>query len=109
MTGLKPLTAITGLLAWITVVSCATRSEPATEVHEISELWVAPTNLEERDLFYGPGGRSNAPDSNGRFTLTDFKQKGWNPGYDATDEKGREWSIKLGVESRVEVTLSRIL
>jgi hypothetical protein len=76
---------------------------------DLAELWQEPTDLEQRDLFYGPGGRAHEPDSNGSFTLVKLKEKGTNPGYDLVDERGREWAVKLGREARVEVAISRVL
>lgn len=106
---LKSLTAIVGIAGWGAVQGCTSNSVAARATAEMSELWEAPTDLEQRDLFYGPGGKALAPDSNARFTLVRLKDHGRNAGYTVVDERGREWSAKLGVESRVEVTVSRIV
>jgi hypothetical protein len=76
---------------------------------KMSELWEDPKDLEQRDLFYGPGGRENYPDTTARFKVKKVKQTGTQPGYDVIDSKGQEWSVKLSTEARVEVTLSRIV
>lgn len=75
----------------------------------MDELWIAPTDLASRDLYNGQFGAKNAPDPNERFEVTSVKTSGTQPGYDVKDSKGREFSVKLGVEPRVEVTVSRIL
>jgi hypothetical protein len=67
-----------------------------------------PTDLETRDLFYGPGGPDLAPRS-AAYAFVARKTTGRNPGYDVRDPMGRLWSVKLGEESQSEVTASRIL
>jgi hypothetical protein len=90
-------------------VSCAHNSHMrAATGASIDELWIAPPDITQRDLFVGPGGDRLMPDPNDRYEVTDIKVTGTQPGYDVKDGKGREWSVKLGVESRVEVTASRI-
>jgi hypothetical protein len=105
MTGVRRLTLI------VAVAACggAPDTQATRDTPDVAELWQAPSNLESRDLFYGPGGRALAPDSNGRFTLVKHKEKGTNLGYDVVDDRGREWSVKLGKEARVEVAISRVI
>lgn len=88
---------------------CSLSSQSAVSSPNVSELWEDPTDLEQRDLFYGPGGLTLAPAENSRFKLHKIKDHGRNAGYTVFDERGREWSAKLGVESRVEVAVSRIV
>jgi hypothetical protein len=76
---------------------------------KLSELWEDPKDLEQRNLFWGPGGPENAPDTSGKFTVKNVKMTGTQPGYDVVDSKGREWSVKLSTEARVETALSRIV
>ncbi len=89
-------------------MGCA-REQPPRVAPDMAELWEAPADLEQRDLFYGPGGAALAPDSTARYSLVKVKDHGRSAGYSVVDERGRAWSAKLGVESRVEVTLSRIV
>lgn len=94
----------------VTTVSCAQRGHMrAAKGAQIDELWVAPTDIAQRDLFIGPGGDLVPPDPADRFEVTEEKVTGTQPGYDVKDSKGREWSVKLGEESRIEVTASRIV
>jgi hypothetical protein len=72
-------------------------------------LWESPTNLEHRDLRYGPGGPERAPAANGQYHFVKIKTTGTQPGYDVRDERGRAWSVKQGVEGRTEVVVSRLL
>lgn len=80
-----------------------------------ASLWVEPTDLESRDLFYGPWGSETAPDPKGVYRLVERKHTGVNLGLTVKDEKGREWSVKqpypggLDPEGPVEVVVSRLL
>lgn len=110
--------AIVALIATIGVVACAGVKVPkaqTTPAPPAASLWVAPSNLSERDLFLGPWGSEHAPDPNGVYTLIERKHTGVNLGLTVKDDKGREWSVKqpfsggLDSEAPVEVVLSRLL
>lgn len=100
--------AIGSLLAAL-VAACAPNSHwhPRGDA-TMDELWREPRNLAARDLYAGEFP-SSAPDSRDRFVVTGTKTSGTQSGYDVKDSKGREWSVKVGIESRVEVTVSRIV
>jgi hypothetical protein len=80
-----------------------------------ASMWVEPTDLAGRDVFYGPWGADHAPDPAGVYKLVERKHTGVNLGLTVTDDKGREWSVKqpfpggLDSEAPVEVALSRLL
>ncbi|MGQ0539859.1 MAG: hypothetical protein ACT4R6_13000 [Gemmatimonadaceae bacterium] len=76
---------------------------------KMAQLWQEPSDLEQRGLFYGRGGAAQAPDSDGVFEFVKEKESGTQPGYDVRDALGREWSVKLGVEARTEVVVSRLV
>ncbi|MGQ0647086.1 MAG: hypothetical protein ACT4P7_05915 [Gemmatimonadaceae bacterium] len=90
-------------------LGCAIHRRPTVSPSTMAELWEEPTDIEQRDLLHGPGGPSASPQAGGRFRFVALKSTGTQPGYDVKDEKGQEWSVKLGVESRVEVAVSRIV
>lgn len=81
----------------------------------VASLWTAPTDLADRDLFYGPWGPERAPDPAAIYTLVAIKRTGVNPGMTVRDPQGREWSVKQAAtderpdEGPVEVVLSRVL
>jgi hypothetical protein len=87
---------------------------PPAEAH-IAELWEAPSDLMDRDLFYGPWGAANAPDPQATYSLVRLKDHGTNPGVTVHDPQGREWHVKQaphnrqGAEGPIEVVLSRVL
>lgn len=80
-----------------------------------ASMWVEPTDLATRDLYYGPWGRENAPDPKDVYDLVELKHSGVNLGMTVKDSKGREWSVKqpypgnLDSEAPVEVVVSRLL
>jgi hypothetical protein len=80
-----------------------------------TSMWVEPTDLATRDLYYGPWGREHAPDPNDVYELVELKHSGVNLGMTVKDSRGREWSVKqpypgnLDSEAPVEVAVSRLL
>jgi hypothetical protein len=78
-------------------------------------MWVEPTDLASRDLYYGPWGRELAPDPKDVYDLVEMKHTGVNLGMTVKDSKDREWSVKqpypgnLDSEAPVEVVVSRLL
>jgi hypothetical protein len=84
-------------------------SEPPPE--KMAEFWVEPADLAGRDLFWGPGGRENAPDPGGRFEFVARKTGSFkfSRGFDVKDAHGIAWSVKFWPESQTEVVASRIM
>ena len=76
---------------------------------DVARLWQAPADLEQRDLFHGPGGEMLMPDAAMPFTFVAADSTGYSGGYDVRDADGLEWSVKLGPEAQTEVVVSRIL
>src|SRR5215213_7392255 len=74
----------------------------------IAELWQAPTDMTNRDLFHGPGGPELVP-LPGTYAFVSKKTTGKNHGYDVRDSLGRLWAVKLGEEAQTEVVVSRVL
>ena len=81
----------------------------------VASLWTAPTDLADRDLFYGPWGPERAPDPAAVYSLVETKHTGVNPGMTVRDPEGREWNVKQAArderpdEGPVEVAVSRVL
>jgi hypothetical protein len=71
-------------------------------------LWVAPANLESRDLLHGRGGKANQPPA-AQFTFVKEEDEGTNPKFVITDVKGVKWKVKLGQEAQPEVVASRLV
>jgi hypothetical protein len=89
-------------------ISRDVRLLPSDPPAHVNELWQDPANLEQRDLFHGPGGRERLP-REAAFTFVARDTTGWSPGFDVRGDDGTEWSVKLGPEAQSEVVSSRIL
>lgn len=76
---------------------------------ELDALWVDPSDLESRDLFYGPGGRGNVPAADVVYRFESEDSKGHSGGYQVKDPAGRKWKVKIGNEVSSEIAVSRIL
>ena len=72
-------------------------------------LWQEPTDIESRDLFYGPGGEENAPSPSGKYTFVKRSSSGTSEKIIVDDDKGRSWTVKFGPEARPETTASRLV
>jgi hypothetical protein len=82
-------------------------ADNARDAHPI--LWQEPTDIESRDLFYGPGGREAAPDPSDKFTFVRRSSSGTSEKIIVDDAKGRSWTVKFGAEARPETAASRII
>ena len=87
------------------------KSAPAGQATKtsIAELWVQPKNIAERDLLLGPGGPKDMPSKDSVYTVVGQDSTGNSFGYDVTDEQGRTWDLKVGIEAQPEVVASRVL
>ena len=112
----RVLNSVPAVLLWL-ALACVVASAPALRSTaagvltpgEQAELWIAPIDLERRDLFHGPGGPELAPREGATFEFREEDTQGYSRGYDVEDASGREWSVKLGPEAQSEVVASRLL
>lgn len=74
---------------------------------DVSALWREPSDIRRRDLFYGPGGKANAPQGDFKFIKED--PEGSNPKFDVEDRLGNKWRVKLGNEAQPETAATRLL
>jgi hypothetical protein len=88
-----------------------THGSKAVKVQSTGEgpavLWRDPVDIASRDLFYGEGGKADAP--HGRFTFVEEDLKGSNPKFDVRDENGVKWKVKLGIEVKSGAAASRLV
>jgi hypothetical protein len=71
-------------------------------------LWRNPTDIESRNLYYGPGGEAHQP-ARGVFTFVKEDLDGSNPKFVVLDNNGVKWKVKLGEEARPETVASRLV
>ena len=70
-------------------------------------LWQDPQDIGTRNLLYGPGGQADQPQGTLTFTKEDLE--GSNPKFDATDQNGTKWKVKMGLEARPETVATRFV
>jgi hypothetical protein len=70
-------------------------------------LWRQPADLATRNLFYGSGGQAH--ELHGGLTFVKEDTTGASPKFEAVDEEGTHWKVKLGIEARPESAASRLL
>jgi len=70
-------------------------------------LWREPADITSRDLYYGPGGKAHEPRTELTFLSEDTT--GASPKFEAVDEEGIHWKVKLGVEAKGENAASRLV
>ncbi|HWC19895.1 MAG TPA: hypothetical protein VG498_22975 [Terriglobales bacterium] len=107
---LKPVaTAATYLLIILPALAqdrlTANGAPAAVAPHSL--IWTDPGDISSKNLFYGSGGKENLPRPPLTFEKEDIK--GSNPKFDARDQNGTKWKVKLGVEARPETVAARLL
>lgn len=92
-------------------IACAPavrRSGGAPSAAQLDELWIDP-GATPRDLFAGPPANGYVrPATDARFTVVKRDTGGFSITYRVRDERGREWSVKVGPEAQSEVVSARI-
>src|SRR5215210_3087286 len=83
-------------------------SETSSEGRAAVLLWEYPADLERRDLFYGSGGKRNAPQET-TFRFVEELLKGTKPKYVVQDKHGVKWIIKAGSEAQPEIAATRFV
>jgi hypothetical protein len=71
-------------------------------------LWRDPDDISTRNLFFGPGGKQDAPPES-TFTFLKEDLNGTNPKFDVRDADGVKWKVKLGDEARPETVAARLV
>jgi hypothetical protein len=100
---------------WVSSCAPAIRLTALPSTTMPVSLWEEPTDLESRDLYYGPWGPERAPDPAEVYVLVAYKHSGVNPGMTVRDSRGQQWSVKqapldgTASEGPIEVTVSRVL
>jgi hypothetical protein len=70
-------------------------------------LWRDPGNIAARDLLWGSGSQSTAP--NPPFTFVEEDASGTKPKVEVTDANGEKWKVKFGDEVHAETAATRLI
>jgi hypothetical protein len=96
-------------LAWPSVAQ-KHRSRAEKEAASLpAVIWRDPGDASKLNLYYGEGGRRDAPKAGEHFVFVKEDLEGTNPKFDVKDDKGRKWRVKVGHESRPETAATRLL
>jgi hypothetical protein len=105
------------LLLLLAAVTAAAQGRPdSNQVSQSPEkttsaapvLWQDPADISSRDLRFGQGGESHAPQGT-VFKFVKEDLSGTNPKLIVSDEAGQTWKMKLGAEAKPEVAASRLV
>lgn len=91
----------------IAVCSPGAAAETPTKATADVVLWDEPSNLESRNLLYGPGGEQNKP--HGTMVFIEEDREGTNPKFYVRDQEGTKWTAKMGVEAQPETAAAHLL
>ncbi|MGH9687115.1 MAG: hypothetical protein ACRD5K_08505 [Candidatus Acidiferrales bacterium] len=86
------------------------RTELAEEAGSLPAVMTQnPGDPKTLDLYYGAGGKEDAPDPNGTYTFVEEDLKQTSPKFDVVDARGTRWRVKLGAEPQAETAATRLL
>ncbi len=115
----KPFALIVAALAahGVAVLAASPAKDPKVKARAAEEstrtakpvLWMEPTDIASRDLYYGSGSQERMPTANTVFTFEKEDLDGTNPKYVIRDDKGNKWKAKLGDEAKPETAAARIV
>ena len=97
------------LLATVACMGCSPFARETRNPAPTDQLVEANPDIDSRDLFYGVGGRANAPRTDIAYRFIKRDEKGVSTNFEIEDDKGRRWDAKFGRESQTEVAASRLL
>ena len=72
-------------------------------------IWHQTVDMPALNLFYGAGGKEDAPIPGAKYKFKKEDTSGTNPKFDVEDDHGVKWKVKLGPEPRAETASTRLL
>jgi len=82
------------------------KGEPLPQLRAV--IWHPTIDVSQLNLFYGAGGKEDAPDPNAKYRFKKEDMNGTSPKFDVEDDKGIKWRVKLGEEPRAETAATRL-
>ena len=96
------------IIAFLTLASFALPDDKKKKIEGTPILWQEPTDIESRNLFFGPGGEAMKPDLS-KVTFIEQKTGGYSTKYRVRDGAGHEWVAKVGKEAQSETAATRLM
>jgi hypothetical protein len=72
-------------------------------------IWHQTIDVNQLNLFYGVGGKEDAPSPDAKYKFKKEDMNGTSPKFDVEDDQGVKWRVKLGQEPRAETAATRLL
>jgi len=72
-------------------------------------IWHPTIDVNHLNLFYGVGGKEDAPRPDAKYKFKKEDMNGTSPKFDVEDDRGIKWRVKLGQEPRAETAATRLL
>jgi hypothetical protein len=83
------------------------KGEPIPRLKAV--IWHPTIDVNQLDLFYGVGGKEDAPRPDAKYKFKKEDMNGTSPKFDVEDDQGVKWRVKLGQEPRAETAATRLL
>jgi hypothetical protein len=83
------------------------KGEPIPRLKAV--IWHPTIDVNQLDLFYGVGGKEDAPRPDAKYKFEKEDMNGTSPKFDVEDDQGVKWRVKLGQEPRAETAATRLL
>ncbi|HXO61854.1 MAG TPA: hypothetical protein VN850_08565 [Candidatus Acidoferrales bacterium] len=83
------------------------KGEPTPRLRAV--IWHATIDVDQLNLFYGAGGKEDAPTPGAKYKFKKEDMNGTSPKFDVEDDQGIKWRVKLGQEPRAETAATRLL
>jgi hypothetical protein len=72
-------------------------------------IWHQTIDVNQLNLFYGVGGKEDAPSPDTKYKFKKEDMSGTSPKFDVEDDHGVKWRVKMGQEPRAETAATRLL
>ena len=92
--------------------SSKTKSAPEAEQAAATlppVLWRDSGDIASLDLYYGPGGRNDAPAASAKYKFLKEDTNGTSTKFYVQDPAGVKWLVKVGQEARPETAATRLV
>jgi hypothetical protein len=83
------------------------KGEPTPRLRAV--IWHPTIDVNQLNLFYGAGGKEDAPTPGAKYKFKKEDMNGTSPKFDVEDDQGIKWRVKLGQEPRAETAATRLL